>query len=49
MSAPTMPNPTANPITDRSGNLRPEWVRYIALLVAYIDALEARIAELEAP
>jgi hypothetical protein len=47
MSAPTMPNPTANPIADRSGSLRPEWVRYIALLVAYIDALEARIAELE--
>ena len=49
MTAPTMPNPTANPISDRSGNLRPELVCYIALLVAYIDAIEARIAELEAP
>jgi hypothetical protein len=27
--------------------MRPEWVRYIAALLTYIDALEARIAALE--
>lgn len=49
MSAPTMPNPQANPATDQAGKLTPEWVRYIATLVAYINTLEARIAELESP
>ena len=49
MTAPRMPNPSASPVTLGSEHLAPEWVRYIALLVAYIDALEAPIAELEAP
>lgn len=48
MTAPRIPNPSAVPIAP-GGTLAPEWVRYFAALLAYIDALEARIAQLEAP
>ena len=44
-----MPNPEASPTVGPGGRLTPEWVRYIAALVAYIKTLEARIAELEGP
>lgn len=44
-----MPNPNAVPATVGGDRLASEWVRYIASLLAYIDALEARIAALEAP
>lgn len=47
MSAPRMPNPEASPAVGAGGRLSPEWVRYIASLLAYIDALEARIRALE--
>lgn len=47
MSAPRMPNPQAVPATLPGGSLSPEWVRYIQALIAYIDALEARIRALE--
>ena len=49
MSAPRMPNPTTVPAVRPGGTLSPEWVRYVALLVAYIDSLEARIRALEPP
>ncbi len=49
MSAPKPPNPEAVPLTALGGRMRPEWVRYIATLLAHIDALEARIRALEAP
>lgn len=49
MSAPNLPNPTANPITDARGNLRPDWVRFLSLLLVYVADLEARIAALESP
>lgn len=48
MSAPRMPNPASVPATTPGGTLSPEWVRYITLLTAYIEALEARIQALEA-
>jgi len=48
MTAPRMPNPAVMPVA-KDGRLTPEWVRYIATLVAYIYTLEARIAELEGP
>lgn len=47
MTAPRMPNPQASPATLPGGVLSPEWVRYIQSLLAYIEALEARIAALE--
>lgn len=47
MSAPQIPNPATTPITDRQGNLRPEWVRYFTILLAYIAELEARLDALE--
>jgi hypothetical protein len=42
-----MPNPEATPAVAAGGRLSPEWVRYISALLAYIDALEARIKALE--
>ena len=47
MTAPRIPNPDASPIVGPGGRLSPEWVRYIASLLAYIEALEARIRALE--
>ncbi len=47
MTAPRMPNPEATPAVAAGGRLTPELIRWIAALLAHIDALEARIKALE--